>query len=274
MTSNEVLDRLTRDGFALVPEVLSEEFLRHARDVTNRLALAYSQEDRKTWRSLGTLIDVFRDSFFAELMTFEPALAVLRSIGEFPRLSGGYVFSKAPADPRAFWHQDWGFWDDPVSDGEFPPQVGLLYYLTDTTRVNGCLRVLPGSHRNRHEIHDELMRLDKRALRRMDDPSVLPFCDLDGEVDVPVRAGDLVVLDARTLHAAHANSSRERRTLVTLWYHPDETILSEPTRAYLGTVAPPGDWPREVCERVSPILLRYSGNSPRATPTERGPRAR
>jgi ectoine hydroxylase-related dioxygenase (phytanoyl-CoA dioxygenase family) len=37
-------------------------------------------------------------------------------------------------------------------------------------------------------------------------------------VDVEVKAGDLVLGDARLLHAAHANNSDRRRTLITMWW--------------------------------------------------------
>ena len=35
---------------------------------------------------------------------------------------------------------------------------------------------------------------------------------------MPVRAGDLVINDARLLHAAHANRTDKRRTLVLQWH--------------------------------------------------------
>ena len=48
-----------------------------------------------------------------------------------------------------------------------------------------------------------------------------------GEVDVPVRAGDVVAGDARLLHSAHANRSDERRTVLTVWYCPAYDDLPE-----------------------------------------------
>ena len=45
--------------------------------------------------------------------------------------------------------------------------------------------------------------------------------DAPGCIDVEVKAGDLVLGDARMLHAAHANKSDKRRTLITMWYLPE-----------------------------------------------------
>ena len=37
-------------------------------------------------------------------------------------------------------------------------------------------------------------------------------------VDVPLKAGDLIIADARLLHAAWPNRTAQRRTLVLAWH--------------------------------------------------------
>ena len=65
-----------------------------------------------------------------------------------------------------------------------------MYYLIDTNRNNGCLRAIPGSHRKRHRLHD---LLPQRAEEIRDVDESHPALQLDpDEVDVPVKAGDLV----------------------------------------------------------------------------------
>ncbi len=39
--------------------------------------------------------------------------------------------------------------------------------------------------------------------------------------------------DARLLHAAHANATDQRRTLITLWYQPDRASLPERVQAQM-----------------------------------------
>ena len=97
--------------------------------------------------------------------------------------------------------------------------IFLMYYLEDTSRHNGCLRLLPGSHRRRLDLHDlgVAHEVDINSMENSADPR---FLDHDGEVDVPVRAGDLVVGDARMFHAAHSNESDQRRTVITIWFLP------------------------------------------------------
>ena len=48
---------------------------------------------------------------------------------------------------------------------------------------------------------------------------------------MPVKAGDLVVGDARLLHSANVNRTDERRTVLTLWYLPRYDETSERVRA-------------------------------------------
>ena len=113
-----------------------------------------------------------------------------------------------------------------------------MLYLVDTTPYNGCLRVLPGSHLRRIEtLDDETTTAGLSNLERLegthggrhwvDDLAVDPGLPQKlqqavawqpGAVDVPVKAGDLVVGDSRLYHAAYANQSDHRRTCITMWW--------------------------------------------------------
>ena len=136
------------------------------------------------------------------------------------RFSSGYVISKPPGGPALFWHQDWWGWQHPISREDRIAQVALFLYMTDTTRRNGCLRLVPGSHRSRHALHD-LVDAHDPTLAEVKNPDDDAFASHPDEVDVPVAAGDVVVVDARLIHGAHPNRSEEERTNITLWWHPD-----------------------------------------------------
>ena len=82
------------------------------------------------------------------------------------------------------------------------------------------------------------------------------------EVDVCVKAGDLVVGDSRILHAAHANQSDHRRTVITLWFHPFGDDLPESIKAYSTTrVDPiPEDWSAASRQRIEDLLITSDPN--------------
>ena len=91
----------------------------------------------------------------------------------------------------------WG--DDPRAYGDYSPMIFLMYYLDDTSREKGCLRLLPGTHRRSHQLHG-LGTAHTKDINRIDDAHDPRFADYPGEVDVPLQAGDLVVGDARLFH--------------------------------------------------------------------------
>merc|ERR1711939_113912 len=99
-----------------------------------------------------------------------------------------------------------------------PHQVFAMYYLSDTTVQNGCLTVLPGTHRTPHKMHDVLAGVAAHSdtARNKDLNNLGPEFvtgDEKDAVDVCVKAGDVVIGDNRVLHGARANHSDDRRTV-------------------------------------------------------------
>ena len=78
-----------------------------------------------------------------------------------------------------------------------------------------------------------------------------------------VTAGDLVVGDARVLHAAHANTTGWRRTVLTTWYLPRYDELSERLRAsYQKQIEPPpASLPADELALIQPLLTDYRGDA-------------
>ena len=83
---------------------------------------------------------------------------------------------------------------------------------------------------------------------------------VDEAIDVPVKAGDLVVGDSRLLHSAHGNDSDERRTVITLWYFPEFDHLPDSIRAYI-VDSRIDAWPGDVRDRMADLLPRYEGGA-------------
>lgn len=272
---------LIADGSCVVPGVLDAGMLERMRQACAGVLAQAGAQHREAQRSTGSMIHIAADPAFADLIAWEPAQRALAALGmDGARFSSGYVISKPPGGPALFWHQDWWGWDDPVSYTDRPMQVFLMYYLTDTSPDNGCLRVLPGSHRRRHPMHDLLPAAHAGDLARVADPASPVYAAASGEVAVPVRAGDLLIGDARLLHGAYANRSAEERTLITLWFHPHFATQPAAIRSRVwritrregvdtdagGAAQPfPDCWPDAARARVEPLLARdESGAEPLA----------
>jgi len=219
-----------------------------------------SEREKRERRLQGSLIDTMAHPALSEIIAWPAALDALRAMGfPNPKFFIGFIISKPPETaPPLYWHQDGFTWDEPLSYTDTPIQLFLMYYLVDTTPHNGCLRVIPGSHRKRHELH-KIPPPDREETKNAQEgqPALAPHPD---EVDVCVRAGDLVIGDHRLLHSAHANRSTERRTCLTLWFCPLYDQLPEQFQAIYGPRRKkPAHWPDEDWARLAPLYAHYQG---------------
>lgn len=245
----EKREQLIREGFCVFENVLDAATVAGLNAMSEWTIAQEEPEHFARHRAQGCIISYwkFPHPAFAELLADPRALQVFAALGfARPRLWSGFLISKPPHAPPLYWHQDGVLWDHPISYTDQPQQYFLMYYLVDTSRANGCLRVIPGSHLKRHPLHDLPRRAhDSDEVGTAANPEHPALQPAAGEVDVPVRAGDVVVGDARLLHSAHANRSDERRTVLTIWYWPAYDDLPEEVRARVaGHVTEVPDWRR------------------------------
>ena len=261
----EAVEQLVRDGFFVFKNILTPEMLDELRTVTGNLLAEAGAGHHEQYRYQGSNISVaYQHDVFARLFAWPAALAGLKQLGfDDPKWMSAYLLSKPPHAPPLYWHQDWWAWDEPCSSSATPPQLFLMYYLTDTTRENGCLRVIPGTHRKRIALHDLLPEAHAKESYTAPLDSPL-FVDHPDAIDVAVRAGDLVIGDARVLHAAHANQTSQTRTCLTLWYFPDFSAMSEPIQAFMSRKEPleaPNWWSGEAGRAMEPLIPYYKGSA-------------
>jgi len=96
------------------------------------------------------------------------------------------ILSKPPHAPPLYWHQDMMNWNHPESASPWPTRIFLSYYMTDTTRENGCLRAIPGSHLKRIPLHDLLPAAHGPEIQAITDYANHPaFMNHPDAVDLP-----------------------------------------------------------------------------------------
>ncbi len=255
----ELIDK----GYCIFKQVLDQPILDELRRVTAHLIDQISAADMHKYQYQGTNVQVaYQDPVFAKLFALPAALQALASLGyDHPKFWSAFMLSKPPNGPPLYWHQDWWAWDDPVSLRPEPPQIFLMYYLTDTNRENGCLRVIPGTQRKRIPLHDLIREAHTDAARaaQLGDAEFVQHPD---EIDITVQAGDLVIGDARILHAAHQNKTDKHRTLLTLWYFPDYDTLPDTIKARVARKQPlqlPDWWEGDAGKAMEPLVPWYDG---------------
>ncbi len=274
-TANALLE----DGFVRIAGLFSSAEIDHWRRVAEATLDELDADHRERFRSNGSLCNL------AELPAFAPLIADSRIADAIAELGGddirwtsGYLISKPPGGDPLFWHQDWWGWGDAVSYEAFPPQLFVMIYLTDTGVENGCLRVIPGSHRQDHELHELPAAHTKDIATGIDLASPIYASHPDERI-AGVNAGDVLIGDARLLHGAYANTTDKERPLLTLWYIPNWSALPGSVRATLrdiydrrvvdidegGEDLPTVDaWPANALTQVEHLVPRYEGDD---TPT-------
>ncbi len=216
----EKRSQLIKDGYCVVENILTEDFLNELRRASNQLL--DSVEHPPEWKYQGSNLSVrgSAEPVIDRLIHWKPTREVLKAmqLDDFCSHGGFIILSKPPGGPPLYWHQDWMSWNDPISVAPWVQYIFLSYYLEDTTVENGCFRVIPGTHLSRIPLHDRLTPAHEQGAYHVSASDTYMFCDHPDAVDVPAKAGSLVIGEGRVLHAARANRSTQRRTLLLGWH--------------------------------------------------------
>ena len=112
------------------------------------------------------------------------------------------------------WHQDsWYFPFEPDH------QLGVWLAVTEATLENGCLWVLPGSHRE--PVHEHVP--DSRPDSQYGYVEIVDH-DMSGAVPVLMSPGDLLLFDSHLMHRSTDNESSGIRAAMVWHYSPAGTI--------------------------------------------------
>ena len=224
----EKREQMLRDGYCVIEDIVPEDFLEEMREETERLIANHEEPPDLVYQ--GQHIGVKREdnAVIRKLLEWEPSYQALEELGfgDFKTQGGSIIIlTKEPKGPPLYWHQDEMEWNDPRCTTPWPQKIFLNYYLTDTSVENGCMKVIPGTHHKRIPLHDQLVPAHEQGARFIEEDHSIMFSDHPDQVYVPVKAGALVLGDARVLHAAGRNHTDERRTLVLAWHRrPTDTI--------------------------------------------------
>ncbi|MEZ5666947.1 MAG: phytanoyl-CoA dioxygenase family protein [Alphaproteobacteria bacterium] len=147
---------------------------------------------------------------------------------DFALWNSSFFAKPAHVGRKTPWHQDGEYW--PIR----PLATCTVWIAVDaSTTENGCLRVLPGSHRPRKLFHHQ----------RNDDPTLSLNQQLvDAEapeeraVDIVLAPGQMSLHDVYLAHGSEANRSGRPRRGMTLRFMPttsvfDRALASEMARA-------------------------------------------
>ena len=117
---------------------------------------------------------------------------------------------------QAPWHQDFAFFVHDRAD-----LLACLVAIDDATIENGCLRVVPGSHKLgivNHFKDGRFTEVVQGDTSDYDDPA--------RQRALPARAGSLILWHCMTLHSSQPNrSERPRRAIVFEYKNPEARLM-------------------------------------------------
>lgn len=110
------------------------------------------------------------------------------------------------------WHQDYGYW---YQNGVLAPDLCSAFIAVDpSTRENGCLQVIRGSHhlgRLDHQVTGEQAGIDPERLAAIEERLET--------IHVEMAPGDLLLFHPNTLHRSDRNVSEQSRWSMICCYN-------------------------------------------------------
>ena len=189
---------------------------------------------------------VARDPFWVRLVG-DPRLLDIAAlfIGSDIALFASHYICKPPfSGQQVLWHQDGAYW--PLK----PMRVVTLWLAVDeSTPENGCLRVIPGSHKG--EMHE---------LRQRDDTDNVLGSESAVEVnestavDLIMAPGDVEVHHPKIIHGSNANTSPRRRCGLTIRYIPTATRIATEEQPYASALLLRGE-PGVNADQPRPVFV-------------------
>jgi ectoine hydroxylase-related dioxygenase (phytanoyl-CoA dioxygenase family) len=203
-------DKLDRDGFLPLPDVLSaQQIARITERIDELIALEGDDAGKEVHQEAGTirLSDlVNKDALFEVCFTHPRVLAAISHVlsGDL-KLSSLNFRAALPGSGLQGLHADWG---GAVAPNDYYV-CNSIWLLDDFTKSNGATRIVPGSQRSGKAPRDV-----------MADPSQ-PHPD---EILLTAPAGTVVIFNSHTWHGGTLNrTDRPRRALHSYFTRRDQT---------------------------------------------------
>ena len=231
--TEEQIEQYHQFGYVTGPRVLSDEQMvplkQRIADLLHRrvsfpdhlMGEAVDKLKEKGQLPSVKVVNLFRhDNVFNTVWNNTAISALAHDLMEGPvRVWEDQMIYKPPHDQQAVlaWHQDYTFWDHVA-----PPDLGTCWIaLDDATAENGCMHVIPGSHRWDLEYRrPDVDVADPNWLLKQ--PGIPKDADLT-PVPCEVKAGHCHFHHCKTFHGSYGNDTDSSRRSYILHLMPGNT---------------------------------------------------
>lgn len=203
-------EKFNEDGFLLIPSFFNKEevdlLYRMAKSDTIMAKKSHNLEDKEGLQTKLSLWYSLDDSIYSmvarsERLVSGAELLLGNEVGHYH----SKLMQKEPKVGGAWeWHQDYGYW---YREGFlFPDMLSVLTALTPSTKENGCLQVIKGSHKMGRIDHGFAGEQVGANMERVEAAEKL--MDL---VYVEMSPGDTLFFHCNLLHRSDSNRSDSAR---------------------------------------------------------------
>lgn len=217
--SKEELAFYDDQGYLLIKDILTSEGVEHMR---NQCMQAWVEEKgefdpEKTWLQNSLLVNIHHRARLVRDYYFDGPLVDVATQIIGPNIKGAtaQLTFKMRGNTKPFgWHQDNGY-------GELDPYNALttLTALDDTDQSNGCLWLIPGSHKQGQITVMQTREMKQKATE------IVIGTDESNAVPMEMKAGDCLIFNCWTLHKSEGNFSRDRDRRVLFLRYADANAV-------------------------------------------------
>ena len=208
---NSLKNTFNRDGYVILEDIFTREYCAAAKEeVRNILARERAKDTSgKPHRDTGVFVGLTLNSEFFKRMNADPRVVDVLAEIVGPNLefwSDKIVYKSAGVDFGSPWHQDWPYWKG-------ASKYSIWIALDDATPENGCLKLIPGSHK-KHFNHGGKDTEGIGFVNRLRPEDI----DENNVVIAAARAGTAVFFHDLTLHSSFPNTSgKDRWALISTY---------------------------------------------------------
>ncbi|TJY42161.1 phytanoyl-CoA dioxygenase family protein [Cohnella pontilimi] len=159
----------------------------------------------------------FRDKRLLEFLLADEVLDIVEPlIGPNIMLWSSHFICKDPYVGRATpWHEDSAYWNGRFD--KYDKIVTVWLAIDRSTKENGCMRVIPGTHNNGFSEYEDVdMKINTFHAQ-------IKNIDEDKAVYFELEPGECSLHDSRIIHGAAANTSPYRRCGYTMRFISTDT---------------------------------------------------
>lgn len=212
MLTEEQVRRYHRDGYVVPDYRLPDAVLADIRALHDRLLVKHPE-----FADYCPAVLAF-DAGFLDIARIPAILNMVEQLigADFALWNSSFFAKPARVGSKTPWHQDGEYW--PIR----PLATCSVWIAVDAaTPENGCLRVIPGSHRRR-----EIGRHDFNDADGLSLPLELRAEEFDAATarDVVLEAGQVSLHDVYLIHGSEPNRSAHSRRGMTLRYMPTTSV--------------------------------------------------